>query len=50
MDLTFDTISIDFQNVDVLFSVIQGVANTLGTFIFDSIKPFILNQVNTNIR
>jgi hypothetical protein len=30
--------------------VLQGIINSVGTFLFDSIKPFILREVNTNIR
>ena len=50
MDLTFQKIDMDFQNLGFLGSVFQGVINSIGTFIFDSIKPFILKEVNDNIR
>lgn len=30
--------------------MLQGIINSVGTFLFDSIKPFILREVNTNIR
>ena len=30
--------------------VLQGIINSVGSFLFDSIKPFILSEVNTNIR
>lgn len=50
MDLTFDKIDLDFKNLGFLGSVFQGVINSIGTFIFDSIKPFILKEVNTNVR
>lgn len=50
MDLTFEKIDMDFKNLGFLESVFQGAMNSLGSFIFDSIKPFILNEVNTNIR
>ncbi|XP_066593751.1 uncharacterized protein [Prorops nasuta] len=50
MDLTFETIDLDFKNLGFLGSVFQGVINSIGTFIFDSIKPFILKEVNTNMR
>jgi len=50
MDLTFDKIDLDFKNLGFLGSVFQGVINSVGTFIFDSIKPFILKEVNTNMR
>lgn len=32
-----------------MFSPI-GVMNSVGTFVFDSIKPFVLKEANTNIR
>ncbi|XP_012060257.1 PREDICTED: uncharacterized protein LOC105623473 [Atta cephalotes] len=50
MDLTFDKIDLDFKNLGFLGSVFQGVINSVGSFIFDGIKPFILKEVNTNIR
>ncbi|XP_076279661.1 uncharacterized protein LOC143208762 [Lasioglossum baleicum] len=50
MDLTFDKIDMDFKNLGFLGSVFQGLINSVGTFIFDSIKPFILKEVNTNMR
>ncbi|XP_008560727.1 uncharacterized protein LOC103580671 [Microplitis demolitor] len=50
MDLTFSKIDLDFKNLGFLGSVFQSVVNSLGVFIFDSIKPFILKEVNTNIR
>lgn len=50
MDLTFDKIDMDFENIGFLGSVFQGVVNSVGTFIFDSVKPLILKEVNINIR
>uniref|UniRef100_A0A0A9Z8L6 Mite allergen Lep d 7 n=1 Tax=Lygus hesperus TaxID=30085 RepID=A0A0A9Z8L6_LYGHE len=50
MDISFDNIRLDFKNLGLLGSIFQGMINTLGTFVFDSIKPFILSTVNTNIR
>lgn len=50
MDLTFETIDMDFQNLGFMASVFQGVVNSVGAFIFDSIKPYILKEVNTNVR
>lgn len=50
MDLTFDKIDLDFKNLGFFGSVFQGVINSVGSFIFDSIKPFILKEVNTNVR
>ncbi|BES90986.1 Haemolymph juvenile hormone Hypothetical protein protein (JHBP) [Nesidiocoris tenuis] len=50
MDISFDDIRLDFKNLGFLGSVFQGMINTVGTFVFDSIKPFILTTVNTNVR
>ena len=50
MDLTFENIDMDFQNLGFFASMFQGVINSVGSFIFDSIKPYILKEVNTNIR
>lgn len=50
MDLTFDKIDLDFKNLGFFGSVFQGVINSVGSFLFDSIKPFILKEVNTNVR
>ncbi|RLU14768.1 hypothetical protein DMN91_012655 [Ooceraea biroi] len=50
MDLTFEKIDLDFKNLGFLGSVFQGVINSVGAFIFDSIKPFILKEVNGNVK
>lgn len=50
MDLTFDKIDLAFENLGFVGSVFQGLVNSVGSFIFDSIKPFILKEVNTNMR
>lgn len=50
MDLTFDKIDLDFKNLGFLATVFQSVINSIGSFLFDSIKPFILKEVNTNMR
>lgn len=50
MDITFKGIVMDFKGLGFLASMFQGIINSAGTFIFDSIKPFILREVNTNLR
>ncbi|XP_046404376.1 uncharacterized protein LOC124169730 [Ischnura elegans] len=50
MDITFDDINMDFENLGTLGSVFQSIVNSVGSFLFDSIKPFILAEVNSNIR
>ncbi|CAH0392545.1 unnamed protein product [Bemisia tabaci] len=46
MDIVFQDIEMDFQNLGLMGSFFQGMINTVGTFIFDSIKPYILSQIN----
>ncbi|KAF5308934.1 hypothetical protein FQR65_LT00016 [Abscondita terminalis] len=50
MDITFKNIAMNFERLGFFASVFQGVFNAVGTFLFDSIKPFILTEVNTNMR
>jgi len=50
MDIKFKEIAMDFKNLGFLGTIFQGMVNSLGTFLFDSIKPYILKEVNTNIR
>ncbi|XP_063995360.1 uncharacterized protein LOC135172860 [Diachasmimorpha longicaudata] len=50
MDLTFGTIDMDFTNLDGIAYLFQSFVNSLGSFLFDSIKPFILKEVNTNVK
>lgn len=50
MDITFKGIAMDFKGLGFFANMFQGVINSVGTFIFDSIKPFILSEVNTNLR
>lgn len=50
MDLTFEKIDLDFRNLGFLGAIFQGIINSVGSFIFDNIKPYILTQVNQNMR
>lgn len=50
MDITFQHIAMNFQNLGFMGSLFQGIINSVGTFLFDSIKPIILSQVNTDVR
>ncbi|XP_014256432.1 uncharacterized protein LOC106670510 isoform X1 [Cimex lectularius] len=50
MDITFDDMKLDFKNVGFLASLLQGMINALSSFVFDSVKPYILKEVNTNVR
>ncbi|XP_049817753.1 uncharacterized protein LOC126264321 [Aethina tumida] len=50
MDMSFKDISTDFKNLGGLASFLQGVMNSIGTFVFSSIKPFVLGQVSGQMR
>ncbi|KAG5899932.1 hypothetical protein JTB14_002483 [Gonioctena quinquepunctata] len=50
MDIQFKEIAMDFQGLGFFASMFQGVMNSVGTFVFDSIKPFVLKEANTNMR
>ncbi|CAG9107173.1 hypothetical protein JYU34_011201 [Plutella xylostella] len=50
MDINFDKIDMNFENLGFFGSMFQGMVNTIGTFLFDSIKPFILKEAYTKIR
>lgn len=49
MNLFVTDIDIHLENPGTMGSVLQGVMNSLGAFVFDTMKPFIMSQVNTNI-
>lgn len=50
MDITFSDINLKFENLGFMGSIFQGILNSVGTFLFDSIKPFVLKEAYTKIR
>ncbi|CAG9863980.1 unnamed protein product [Phyllotreta striolata] len=50
MDISFGKIDMDFQRLGAFGSLLQGVMNSLGSFVFDSIKPHVLGELNTKTR
>lgn len=50
MDIKFKNIMMKFENLGFMGSIFQGIINSVGSFLFDTIKPFILGEVNTNVR
>lgn len=50
MDLNFEDIKMNFENLGFLGKIFQGMVNSVGSFLFDSIKPMILQEVQQNIR
>lgn len=50
IDLSFSTIAVNFENLGVFGSFFQSVINSVGSFLFDSIKPYILKEAYTKVR
>lgn len=50
MDITFKNMAMNFENLGFFASVFQSVINSVGVMMFDTIKPFILGEMNTNVR
>lgn len=50
MDMYFEDIKMDFKNLGFMGNFFQGVAGSVSSFIFEGIKPIILEKVNTNAR
>ncbi|XP_045482041.1 uncharacterized protein LOC123686103 [Harmonia axyridis] len=50
MDVKFEDINVNFENLGFFASMFQGIINTVGDSLFNSMKPFILSEVNDNIR
>lgn len=50
MDITCKDIAMNFERLGFLASMFQSVMNSVGSFVFDSIKPFILSKVNEDMR
>lgn len=50
MDIGFKDIGMNFENLGFFASMFQGVINSVGDSLFNSIKPFILSEVNNNVR
>ena len=50
MDISFEHIDINFERLAFFASLFQSIINSVGSFVFESIKPFILSEMNTNVR
>ncbi|XP_026726410.1 uncharacterized protein LOC113507009 [Trichoplusia ni] len=50
IDLGFSTIQVDFQNLGFFGGMFQGIINSVGNFLFDSIKPYVLKEAYTKVR
>lgn len=50
IDLSFNTIAVHFENMGFFGSMFQGAINSIGNFLFDSIKPYILKEAYGKAR
>lgn len=50
MDVKFADMNMDFQNLGLFGSIFQGIANSASNLVFDTIKPFMLQEAYTKIR
>lgn len=50
MDMIFKDMSMDFQNLGFLGSVFQSVVNSAPNLVFDSMKPFMLQEADKKLR
>jgi len=47
MDIKLQKINMDFQRLGGLY---QSVIKSAGSFVFENVKPYVIKQVNTNVR
>ncbi|CAH0600258.1 unnamed protein product [Chrysodeixis includens] len=50
IDLGFSTINVNFENLGFFGGMFQGIINSVGNFLFDSIKPYVLQEAYTKVR
>ncbi|XP_055586594.1 uncharacterized protein LOC129739193 [Uranotaenia lowii] len=50
LDIEFDDMSMDFQNLGFMGSIFQSVVNSASNLVFDTIKPFMLSEAYSKIR
>lgn len=50
MDMRFKDCELDFKNLGFTATLFQGILSSVGSVMFEGIKPFIINEVNTNLR
>ncbi|KAJ0181375.1 hypothetical protein K1T71_003460 [Dendrolimus kikuchii] len=50
IDLGFNTIAVNFENLGLFGNIFQEIINSVGSFLFDSIKPYILKEAYVKAR
>ncbi|XP_035795337.1 uncharacterized protein LOC118468549 [Anopheles albimanus] len=50
LDIAFDDMAMDFQNLGFMGSIFQSVVNSASNMVYDTIKPYMLSEAYTKIR
>lgn len=50
MDISYETIDIIFLNIGVMSKILQGILNSVSSFVFKSIKPYVIKETNLKIK
>uniref|UniRef100_A0A182N4L9 Hemolymph juvenile hormone binding protein n=1 Tax=Anopheles dirus TaxID=7168 RepID=A0A182N4L9_9DIPT len=50
LDIAFDDMAMDFQNLGFMGSIFQSVVNSASNLVYDTMKPFMLSEAYTKIR
>ncbi|XP_039745544.1 uncharacterized protein LOC120623549 [Pararge aegeria] len=50
LDITFQNIVVNIENAGLLATLLSGLVNSMGSFLFESIKPVLLRDAQSNMR
>lgn len=50
MDMRFEDCVLDFKNLGLTGTIFQSAISSLGSVMFEGVKPFIINEVNNNMQ
>ncbi|XP_050352628.1 uncharacterized protein LOC126774975 [Nymphalis io] len=50
VDITFKNITVKFENAGFLASMLQGVFNSMGSLVYDSIRTYLVQDAHKNMR
>ncbi|XP_045761150.1 uncharacterized protein LOC123864614 [Maniola jurtina] len=50
LDITFQNIAMNIENAGILATLLSGIVNSMGSYLFESIKPVLLRDAHQNIR
>lgn len=50
MDMTFMDSKVNFGNMGIMGTLLQGMAASAGPVLFDAIKPIVLTEINQKVR